>query len=218
MTRCHSDVLEGRIMPKQTFFNLPIKKQENLIHSAKKEFSRVPLNKASISNIVKNAGIARGSFYQYFDDKEDAFYFLLEQQTKKNNEEFTSMLKEKGGDLFDAFIEIFQKMLTEFQDQENRSFFQNVFLNMDYKMENKLTRNFNEADPNNQFSQFIAFIDIDKLNISSKEKVIHVMQIVTAVTFQNLMQNFAIKSTYEETINNYKFEMDLLKKGLYKGE
>lgn len=203
-------------MPKQTFFNLSNKKQENLIHSAKKEFSRVPLNKASISNIVKNAGIARGSFYQYFDDKEDAFYFLLEQQTKKNNEEFTSLLKEKDGDLFDAFIEMFQNMLTEFQDQESRSFFRNVFLNMDYKMENKLTQSFNEADSNKQFSQFIAFIDMNKLSISNREEIIHVMQIVTAVTFQNLMQNFAMKCTYEETIKNYKFEMDLLKKGLYR--
>ncbi|MEH7746974.1 TetR/AcrR family transcriptional regulator, partial [Neobacillus drentensis] len=39
-------------MPKQTFFNLTNEKQRSLINAAKKEFSRVPLHEASISNII----------------------------------------------------------------------------------------------------------------------------------------------------------------------
>ena len=62
-------------VPKPTFLNLSKEKQELLITAAKKEFSRVPLNGASISNIIKDAGIPRGSFYQYFEDKEDIFFF-----------------------------------------------------------------------------------------------------------------------------------------------
>ncbi len=58
-------------MPKQTFLSLPEDKQNTLIQSAKKEFSRVPLHEASIANIIKDAGIPRGSFYQYFEDKEN---------------------------------------------------------------------------------------------------------------------------------------------------
>jgi AcrR family transcriptional regulator len=57
-------------MPKPTFFNLSTDKKENLIQAARREFSRAPLHEALISNIVKSAEISRGSFYQYFDDKE----------------------------------------------------------------------------------------------------------------------------------------------------
>ena len=64
-------------MPKQTFFHLSKDKQDLLMQAAKEEFSRAPLHEASIANIIKSAGIPRGSFYQYFDDKEDLFLLLI---------------------------------------------------------------------------------------------------------------------------------------------
>lgn len=205
-------------MPKPTFFNLPKEKQEILIHSAKKEFSRVPLNEASISNIVKNADIPRGSFYQYFEDKEDAFYYLLELQTKVQNNEFIFILKENKGDVFETFIETFESMLTDFQEQENRDFFKNAFLNMNYKMERKLAKGFrhNKDNFDKKLSDIYMHIDTDKLNISNDEELVHVMQIIIAVTFHNLINNFADNNTFEEALANYQFEINLLKKGLYK--
>ena len=65
-------------MPKKTFYNLSLEKQNVIIEAAKKEFSRVPVSEASIANIVTTAGIARGSFYQYFESKEDLFAFVFE--------------------------------------------------------------------------------------------------------------------------------------------
>uniref|UniRef100_UPI00366B4B3A TetR/AcrR family transcriptional regulator n=1 Tax=Phytohabitans flavus TaxID=1076124 RepID=UPI00366B4B3A len=47
--------------------------------AANKEFARAPFNDASISHIIKDAGIPRGSYYQYFDDKADLYFYLLEQ-------------------------------------------------------------------------------------------------------------------------------------------
>ena len=203
-------------MPKQTFFNLHKEKQENLIKSAKKEFSRVPLNKASVSNIVKNAEIPRGSFYQYFENKEDAFYYLLEKQTKGHKSNFLSTLKENNGDLFDAFIILFRKMLAEFQDQENRDFYKNAFLNMNYKMENKLAGDFSKVETDKVFIEIIAVINVQLLNIEDEREIIHVIQIITAVTSQNLIRSFGQKNSFEETLRNYLFEINLLKKGIYR--
>ena len=58
-------------MAKQTFINLSEEKKKTITLAAKKEFSRVPLKDALVSNIVKDAAIPRGSFYQYFDNLED---------------------------------------------------------------------------------------------------------------------------------------------------
>src|SRR5699024_12825273 len=68
----------GYVLPKETFFNLPVEKQNNLIEAAQKEFSRAPLNEASISNILKHAQIQRGIFYHYFSDKEDEFFYFFD--------------------------------------------------------------------------------------------------------------------------------------------
>jgi AcrR family transcriptional regulator len=64
-------------MPHQTFFNLPAEKREQILTIAVDEFAGNDYESASISRIVARAGIAKGSFYQYFTDKEDLYAYLL---------------------------------------------------------------------------------------------------------------------------------------------
>jgi TetR/AcrR family transcriptional regulator len=64
-------------MPKKTFFNLPETKRSRFLSIAIDEFARNPYDVASISNIVREAGIAKGSFYQYFEDKQDLYRYLV---------------------------------------------------------------------------------------------------------------------------------------------
>ena len=56
-------------MPTETFFKLTEEKRKKIIEAGKDEFSSVSLDEASIKNIAEKAGIARGSFYQYFKSK-----------------------------------------------------------------------------------------------------------------------------------------------------
>ena len=58
-------------MPKSTFYNLPKEKQDKVLEAAKKEFFRAEDGEILIKNIVVDAKIPRGSFYQYFESKED---------------------------------------------------------------------------------------------------------------------------------------------------
>ena len=63
-------------MPKQTFFNLPDEKREVITNAAIDEFAEYGLENASTNRIVANSGISKGSFYQYFEDKQDVFMYL----------------------------------------------------------------------------------------------------------------------------------------------
>lgn len=65
-------------MPNTTFFNLNEEKRNRIIDSAIKEFENTPFNQAKLSNIIRNAKIPRGSFYQYFDDKTDLYTYIFE--------------------------------------------------------------------------------------------------------------------------------------------
>ncbi|MEM6451787.1 MAG: TetR/AcrR family transcriptional regulator [Cyanobacteria bacterium P01_D01_bin.105] len=64
-------------MPKPTFFNLSDKKRQNITDLAIAEFANADYNSVSISNIVKQAKIAKGSFYQYFEDKQDLYMHIV---------------------------------------------------------------------------------------------------------------------------------------------
>jgi len=64
-------------MPNQTFFNLPDEKREQILQVAIDEFAENDYDNVSVSRIVARAGIAKGSFYQYFADKEDLYAYVL---------------------------------------------------------------------------------------------------------------------------------------------
>ena len=48
------------------------------MNAAIEEFAEYGLESASTNRIVKNSGIAKGSFYQYFEDKQDVFMHMLD--------------------------------------------------------------------------------------------------------------------------------------------
>jgi AcrR family transcriptional regulator len=66
-------------MPKPTFFNLPSEKRQRLTDLAIEEFANNDYEIASITQLVAKAGIAKGSVYQYFENKQDWFLFVLGQ-------------------------------------------------------------------------------------------------------------------------------------------
>lgn len=64
-------------MPKETFYNLPEEKRERVIEAALEEFGAYPFHQARVTAIAEKAGIAKGSFYQYFEDKKDLYKYLI---------------------------------------------------------------------------------------------------------------------------------------------
>lgn len=203
-------------MPTQTFYHLPKNKRDTLIQAAKKEFSRVPLHEASIANIIKEAGIPRGSFYQYFESKEDLYYYLLNQVSEKNNAWFIALLKENNGDIFETFKGSFQMMIENNREQEHKSFFKNVFLNMNYKMENILASQIYQNNQKSQYLNVISLINTEQLNIRDEQELDHTLKIILSVTFHNLIQVFVKDLTNKEALQNYATQMELLQRGLYK--
>ncbi len=80
-------------MPKSTFKNLPVEKKQLITSIALKEFATHSFRAASLSRIVENAGIAKGSVYQYFENKKDFYNYLLEETAKKKLSHISEQLK-----------------------------------------------------------------------------------------------------------------------------
>ncbi|GIV78948.1 MAG: TetR family transcriptional regulator [Litorilinea sp.] len=76
-------------MPKETFFNLPEEKRQQILDVAIDEFANHDYGSVSISRLVARAGIAKGSFYQYFENKEDLYIHLLELLAEKKKAMFS---------------------------------------------------------------------------------------------------------------------------------
>jgi AcrR family transcriptional regulator len=88
-------------MPKETFLNLPEEKRKRIFNAAAQEFSVRRFSDASVNNIIKSAGIPWGSFYQYFDNKDDLFTYV-----------YSEILREKRAlmrreDVYDPDADVF---------------------------------------------------------------------------------------------------------------
>ena len=94
-------------MPSSTFLNLPPEKQEKLLEAASREFSSRPFNEASINQIIKEAGIPRGSFYMYFQDKEELFRYLLRGYVDQMVMVIEELLLRRKGDIFQALLDLY---------------------------------------------------------------------------------------------------------------
>lgn len=60
-------------MPKRTFHRLDADKQERILRAAIEEFQASGFDATTMDAIARRAGVAKGSFYQYFDDKRELF-------------------------------------------------------------------------------------------------------------------------------------------------
>jgi AcrR family transcriptional regulator len=94
-------------MPTATFNKLPAEKQDRVLQASVKEFGMRNVREANLSNIVKDAGIARGSMYQYFVNKDDLYVYVYDTLRQKRAEHakpaFDSYKKEPFLRFFEAF-------------------------------------------------------------------------------------------------------------------
>ena len=91
-------------IPKEVFYNLTKEKQEKIIFVLKEEFKAKPFQKVNVKEIVEKAGIARGSFYQYFENLEDAYFTILDKETVDIHKLFMKMFLLKNRNLSEALI------------------------------------------------------------------------------------------------------------------
>lgn len=103
-------------MPKQTFFNLSSEKKNRIIKGAKEVFAQKHYSKVTIDSIVENAKIPKGSFYQYFYNKDDLFKHIFSDiGTDKSN-----LLFGIASESSDSFGELISRMISESYKFENR--------------------------------------------------------------------------------------------------
>ncbi len=65
-------------MPLATFKHLSPEKQARIRAALLTEFSQHSLDDAQVARIIKQAHIARGAFYKYFSDLNDAYCYLYQ--------------------------------------------------------------------------------------------------------------------------------------------
>lgn len=200
-------------MPKQTFFNLKEDKKEKIEKALIKEFSRNSFEKASISNIILEANIPRGSFYQYFEDKEDAIYYIIDKYLEKEKNKIYQYLLRNKGDIFETAVNIYEDMAKIAERDENERLFKNIL--QEVKKNN--INIFGECKEMLRSKRTIEkMINKEELKIENDDDLQYFLKILNAIVRAISMEVVLKKITFEEGKQRLIREIEILKKGMKK--
>ena len=86
-------------MPTITFDKLSEDKKKIIENAAIKEFSNYTYDDISINRIIHDIDMPRGSFYLYFENKEDLYLYIMDKYVTSYIEVFIRFVKLNNGDI-----------------------------------------------------------------------------------------------------------------------
>ena len=204
-------------MPTSTFFHLPEEKRERLIAAIRDEFSRVSFDEVSINKIVHAAEIPRGSFYQYFIDKNDMLDFILIDYKKEMLKQIKQCLQANDGDIFNMFYDILQYTIDFTTGESGNNFCKNLFadikVNTDFYL--KMPQN---ADELEEVKELEPYINMDILDLRGDNDFGNMLQILFSVCRDSTVEVFLNLSDCDNIKQKYKKKLELLKRGFTKNK
>lgn len=193
-------------MPNKTFFNLSDEKRCRIIDAALQEFAAHSFNEASINRIIKNADIPKGSFYQYFKNKEDLYLYFLDEVSK----EFTDPLLHEKEMYPDAnFFEVIQHTNREVLKLKN---IKPEYIEARMRMEldnNEFIRNIRKKST----EKYIKIIERDKERGIIKPDA-NAEIIVDMIASFSLNERYRNKSGAEEYLRKLDVVINIIKEGV----
>ena len=105
-------------MPRPTWANLPAGRRERVLQAAMREFGSRGFSGGSLNVIAKDAGVAKGSLFQYFDDKLDLFAHVCDVTSERIRAQIEGRIVEldPDRDFFDFLTDLLRDWVAYFRD------------------------------------------------------------------------------------------------------
>lgn len=198
-------------MPSEVFFRLTPVKQQHILDAIKEEITRVPFQDFSIYNVVRSCGISRGSFYQYFANKEDIMLYLVSTYNKSILERFMHSLKENDGSLFRALEEGYRFMVRMLCYKESRAYRQHLFCNADFYEKLWKDHDFSIAKYP-VLLEALELIDMQKLRLNGREELKLLIEICMASITKECINLLMTNATEQAACESFLKKLDLLRR------
>jgi TetR/AcrR family transcriptional regulator len=205
----------------EKFFSLDQEKQDRILNAALKEFAQKGYKNASTNEIVKDAGISKGSLFHYFKNKKDLYLFLFDHFVNILIEKMKQEVNWNVKDIFDRNREMAAVKIEMFhQFPQVFDFFNGIFFEEDPEISKELETRKNEFLSNN-YKEMME--DIDTSRFREGVDVEKAKDIITwsLEGFSNRMQarvkGMGLKEIdIEDTIMKMEEYLDVLKSSFYK--
>lgn len=200
-------------MPSSRFFKLPDEKRSKILRAVHSELAEFPVDELSINRIIHSAGISRGSFYQYFKDKDDLLEYVFSDFRQVMPREIKASIERNQGDMFEVGMDILKKIVAMGSREENRRIFVNVFSYVKVA-QSSLERVI--ADEEALVDGFVRYIDRSRLKFTSDEEVRELMKLGLALFKDSVCRCFADIDNAPAIMETFRKRIEIIKYGAWK--
>ena len=200
-------------MALEAFYNLKEKKKLSLYNAISNCLRKKSYDELSVNEIVEEADISRGSFYNYFNNKNDAILSMVEYKIKHHMDLLLTKIKESNYKLFDGVRKYYYDIESVLYDEINLSVMKNVKFYVELCFESMKT---------DKFRKYIADVAkwlVDntyegKKYLSSLKNMISVFEMTIVLVLDTVFVkvNNAVKLAGDNEMFEYK--LSIIEKGI----
>ena len=196
-------------MAKPTYYNLEKDKQERLVDACMEEFSSYTFSDASINSIIKRAEISRGSFYQYFEDKEDCYLEMLDIIAEEKYRIFKDVVQAEASNVFEAYLNMLRQVKI-WMEAQPRYYKIGVLMELD---KSSFIQKLIKQNPG-MMEYFLSLIRKDQANGIIRPDVNPQLlsDVLIGINQKLLMEHFVNKD-YDRMVEASEAVLDLIQKG-----
>ena len=150
-------------------------------------------------------------YVQYFEDIDDSYYYVIGEYSKEIKKYLLEDLVRCKGDIVLAYNHLYRYILDMIEDENNKEYFEKIFLNMSYDVQNMFTPNFNDG-----LNMIVSQVDVSKLNIASKFGLGYVLDIIESTMMNNIIKSYKRNLSREKNVEIFEKELALICVGILK--
>ena len=199
-------------MASSTYHQLPETKRKRILEALMDEFSQVTYSEASINRVIKQAQISRGSFYQYFENKEDAYLEVLDVIAKRKLAIFEAIEQadiDPSHNVFDHALELIQKIAV-WMEREPRLHRIGVLMDLD---RSDFIEKLKQRNPGlDRYFEDLIYSEQQQGKIDAHVDARLLSEMITLVSQHFLRKHFD-DQRYDEMIQQARTLYQILKKG-----
>ena len=203
-------------MIKNTFYNLSQEKRDRIVNAVIDEFTEHPTDKVSINKIIQRAGISRGSFYQYFDDKVDLVEVISKTFFENFYDKTREILAQSGGDVFLMYIQFFEHICYSSYDSDKKAVIKNLLSSL--KANDDLVSEYlhNRVKISIDRDNIFQCVDRSQLEFSSDYDVKCLVEILTQLFKNAIFDLFVIEADRDTIRQSFVRKIEIIKAGALK--
>lgn len=203
-------------MPTERFYRLSKEKQNLIYEAARKEFARVPYEKVSINQIVKNAEISRGSFYTYFEDKDDAMKYVMEENYMQMQKVCTNALEYNGGEFLGMLKTLFEYLVEKMQNEkEVMVLVENIFGRKEQENPPECLKQFLGIEANGSWKWLVSKVNSKQMRVKSEDEVRSMMILGKEALYGSLQQYYLHPEQIAHIRELFETKLDIIGHGAY---